>query len=260
MLLRSACCFVLSAVVVACGGQSTSDGSGGSSGSGGATGGSGGALGGSGGTSVGGAGGAGGVECSAELQAKATLGGYAVGFEALPGVPGPVMVASALADELVLSPGPGGGTFSFKWFGPDLSKKFANGEMVSVGSQDGWDYVAGDAHTAVARRDLGFVAPQQIPAMPYYGPHLGYAAQCSYHEGAGACGQPPASVSVFALEATTGAGALTIAFQDTETFMGWEITNVNNVQFPGYSSDDCVLEAGFSGVITAVGPALDKAQ
>jgi len=31
-------------------------------------------------------------------------------------------------------------------------------------------------------------------------------------------------------------------------------------QFPGHGSDSCVLEAGFSGIITAVGPALDKSE
>lgn len=272
MFSRAAGIVGLAGVLSACGGQSTSDGSAGSGGA--ATGGSGGtAVGGSGGTSVGGTagtsvggsggtsvGGSGGVECDATIQQKASLGGPPVGFEALPGAPGPVLVTEVLPNELKLNPGPGGGTFSFKWAGPDLTKKFAQGQMVSVGSQDGWDYVSGDANTAVARRDDGFVAPTEIPDMPNYGPHMGYANQCSFVEATGGCGQPPAAVTVLALEATTGAGVVTIPASATETFMSWEITNVNNIQFPGYGSENCDVEAAFVGIITAVSPSMDMAQ
>jgi hypothetical protein len=268
MLTRTAGIAALAAALTACGGQSVNDGnaSGGTS----ATGGSGGttATGGSGGTtatggaSTGGAstGGASGVECNGDIQQKATLGGPNVGFDALPGTPGPVLVANVLPNSLELNPGPDGGTFEFSWAGPDLTKKFKPGEMVSVGSADGWDFVMGDAYTAVARRDYGFVAPSQIPDMPGYGPHLEYVPQCSFLEAAGGCGQPPASVTVLALGATTGAGIVMIPFSATETFMGWEITNVNNVQFPGYGSSNCDVEAGFAGIITAVGLSLDMAE
>jgi hypothetical protein len=262
MLLRSSWVGLLATSLWACGGTSITDGNTGGDGSGGATtGGSGGATtGGSGGASTGGSGGVGGLECSPEIQQKASLGGPPVGFDALPGAPGPVLVVSALPDSLELNAGPDGGTFSFHWVGSDLGQKFSKGEMVSIGNSDGWDYVMGNAYTAVARHDYGFVAPDQIPDMPGYGPHLGYAPQCSFKEQSGACNQPPAAVTVLALEATTGAGVVDIAFGATETFMGWEIDNANNVQFPGYSGNDCVLEAGFAGIITALGPALDMAQ
>jgi len=272
MLARTAWVAALAATLTACGGQSVNDGNA-SGGSGGttATGGSGGitATGGAstggastGGASTGGAstGGASGVECSGDIQQKANLGGPNVGFDALPGTPGPVLVASVLPGALELSPGTDSSTFEFAWVGPDLTKKFKPGEMVSIGSSEGWDYVMGDSYTAVARRDYGFVAPSQIPDMPGYGPHLEYIPQCSFLEAAGGCGQPPSNVTVLALGATTGAGVVTIPFSATETFMGWEITNVNNVQFPGYGSNNCDVEAGFAGIITAVGLSLDMAE
>ncbi len=259
--------FALVSFLSACGGKSSSDGSSGSGGtslggSGGTSlGGSGGtSLGGSGGTSLGGSGGVGGDECTAELQKQATLDGPPVGFDALPGTPGPFVVAAVLPNEIQLSVSGDTSTFSFSWVGPDLTGKFTKGETVSIGNQEGWDFVSGSTHTAAARRDFGFVAPSQIPDIPLYGPHLDYAPQCSFLEGGGACGQPPAPVTILALEATTGAGALTIALGDTQSLVDWDITNVNNVQFPGYGGEDCVLEAAFTGIITAVGPALDTAQ
>ena len=52
-----------------------------------------------------------------------------------------------------------------------------------------------------------------------------------------------------------GDGALTQGV--TIDLLGWQIHNANSAQYPGYGSENCVVEAGFASVITAVGPALD---
>lgn len=256
--------------MLGCGGSSTSDsssgGAGGSAGAGasGGTAGAGGvggtgASGGSGGSS--GSGGSAGSanECSAELRQQASLSGPPIGFDGSSTGPGSAVVAAAHADGLELTLGPGGGILKFRWVGPDLSSRFAVGEMVQIGNQQGWDFVAGDAHTAAAWREYGFVAPVEIPDVPYYGPKLSLAPQCTFLEGGGGCGQPPGTVTVLAVEATTGAAPVLIRHGDSGELVGWSITNVNNVQYPGYSSEDCVVEAGFAGTITALGPALDDA-
>lgn len=262
---------VTAALVAACGGKSSSEGqTGGTAGAGatssGGVGGSGavggtGAVGGGGVSGSAGAAGSGGADtCSADQKSKATLGGPQVGFDALPGTPGGAVVTNVTAKGIELSLGADGSPLLFKWVGPDLTSKFKKGESVGFGEQDQWSYVSGDAWTAVAFRDFGFVAPQEIPPMPNYGPHLSYGVECTFMEGGGACGQPPAAVTLLSVDATTGAGVVSIGQGKTGELVSWQIYNANSAQFPGYSSNDCVLEAGFASVITAVGPSLDTTQ
>ncbi len=237
--MRSSLLLVLStSLVVACGGKSLNDGAGGSgaqagSGGVGATAGSGGAgaTAGSGGVgATAGSGGSAGNECSADLKAKATLGGPDVGFGALPGSPNGAVVMNVSPSAIELSLGPGGSPLLFKWAGPDLSGKFKKGEYVGFGEQNGWSYVSGDAWTAVAYRDFGFVAPESIPEIPYYGPHLSYAPECTFMESSGACGQPPSAVTLLAVEATTGAGVVSIGQGQTGELVGW--TDLQRQQRP----------------------------
>lgn len=237
-------------VVSACGGESTSDnGASGSGGSGGSTGGSGGSVtGGSGGTGGGVTGGSGGTAGANECASLANLNPPAVGFKA-------AFQAGSDTITQVTPTSLGFSSTTFQWIGPDLTQRFAVGEAVQLGIQEGWQFVAGMSFTAEAYTDFGFVA-QAIPELPYYGPKLTYAVQCTFPTGNG-CGTEPGTGSVYAVEATTGAGALVIQVGETKNLVNWDITNVGNGQYPGSSGNDCVVEAAFSGAITAIGPALD---
>ncbi|MCA9593413.1 MAG: hypothetical protein KC776_08880 [Myxococcales bacterium] len=264
--MRHALLLVFStSMLMACGGKSSSDGGGGSgaqagSGGVGATGGSGGvgATGGSGATGgMAGAGGSAGNECSAELKQNATLGGPEVGFDSLPGSNESGIIQNVSSSALEISFGTVSTLLVFKWVGPDLSDKFTKGEGVGFGEQNGWSYVAGSAWVAAARRDFGFVA-QSIPDLPYYpAPQLSYGTECTFKEGGGGCGQPGGTISLLSVDASTGAGVVSAGQGQTIDLLGWQIHNANSAQYPGYGSENCVVEAGFASVITAVGPALD---
>jgi hypothetical protein len=144
---------------------------------------------------------------------------------------------------------------TFEWVGPDLTSRFTVGENVTIGVEGNWHYVAGGSYTAEAYTDFGFVK-QDIPPLPYYGPKLTYAPQCTFPTGNG-CGTEPGTGTVYQVEATTGAGALVILVGETKSLVGWDVTNIGNGQYPGSSSNECRVEAAFSGVITALGAALD---
>ncbi len=221
------------------------------------TGGSGGTAGtaGAGGTAgTAGAGGSAGTtsECSAALKAGAQLGGTPVGFGS--GTPsGSAKVAQVSADSLQLSTP--STSFEFKWVGPDLTGRFTQGEPVVIGRQDGWDYVGGLSSLAAARSDFGFVAPQEIPPIPMLaGPHLAYGTECTFTEASGGCAQPPGTVSLLTVDATTGAGIVSAGQKKTIQFMDWQIHNDGSAQYPGYGSSSCVAEAGFASVVTVLGP------
>lgn len=225
-------------LVSACGGESTSEGS---------------SAGGSGGTSTGGSGGTGdggrgGTAGANECASLADPNPPQVGFNNPP-TPGAATIIAVTPTSLEFA----GATFL--WIGPDLTQRFAVGDSVELGTQGPWNYVTGGSYTAETYHDFGFVA-QDIPELPYYGPKLTYAVQCTFPTGIG-CGTEPVTGSVLAVEATTGAGALVIPVGETKNLVGWDITNVGNAQFPGSSGEDCILEAAFVGTITAIGPALD---
>jgi hypothetical protein len=242
---------LLCSFLCACGGESTNDtganGGGGSSTGGTSSGGT--STGGtsSGGSSTGGAstGGTGGTD---ECASLATLNPTPVGFETPPELLGDKTVVSVTATALETSAG------TLRWSGPDLTGKFTVGESVVVGIEDGWHYVEGVSNVAAAYYDFGFVTELDIPDPPAAGPSLVYASQCTFQESPGACGSAPGTGQVYAVEATTGAGALVIQVGETKSLVGWEITNVGNGQYPGYGNDECHVEAAFAGSITALGP------
>jgi hypothetical protein len=240
---------LLSVILCACGGESTNDtspASGGSSSGGSSTGGAstgGSSTGGSstGGTSTGGTGG------TDECASIATLDPTEVGFETPPEL-GQKTVIGVTPTSLETTAG------TLLWSGPDLTAKFAVGESVMVGLKDGWHYVEGVSNVAATYRDFGFVTELDIPDPPPAGPSLVYATQCTFEESPGGCGGPPGTGQVYAIEATTGAGPVVIQVGETKSLVGWEITNVGNGQYPGYGSEDCIVEAAFAGSITALGP------
>jgi len=219
------------------------------------TGGSGGMAGAGGSAGTAGAAGTGGApatECSAALQAGATLGGTQVGFGSI-SPSGNAKVVQVAADSLELASS--SASLKFKWVGPDLTGHFSQGEPVVVGRKDGWDYVAGLSSLAVTRSDFGFVAPQQIPPIPMLaGPHLAYGTECTFKESTGGCGQPPGTVKLLTVDATTGAGVVPAGQGETSKIIDWQIHNDGSAQYPGYGSKSCVVEAGFASVITALGP------
>lgn len=237
----------------ACGGESSNDtGNGGTSSGGTSSGGtssggtsSGGAS--SGGTSSGGTSSGGTAGSTSECESLATLNPTQVGFATTPQL-GQHTVLSVAPTSLETS----GGTLA--WVGPDLTTKFSVGESVVVATQDGWDYVEGQTNVACAYYDFGFVTELDIPDPPPVGPSLVYATQCTFEESPGGCGRPPGTGQVYAVEATTGGGPLVIQVGETKSLVGWEITNVGNGQYPGYGSEDCIVEAAFTGAITALGP------
>lgn len=218
------------------------------------TGGSGGMAGAGGSGGIAGAGGSGGAtgECSAALKAGATLSGAQVGFgSSTPS--GDAKVVQVSSDSLELASA--SASLKFQWVGPDLTGRFSQGESVVVGRKDGWDYVAGLSSLAAARRDFGFVAPQQIPPIPMLaGPHLAYGTECTFQEGQGGCSQPPGTVKLLTIDATTGAGVVSAGQKKTVKIIDWQIHNDGSAQYPGYGDGSCVVEAGFASVITALGP------
>ncbi len=202
-----------------------------------------------------GAGGSGGTtsECSAALEAGATPDGAEVGFGSSD--PGSNAAVAKVSVNALLLKNNSGVAVQFKWVGPDLTGHFTQGEPVVVGRKDGWDYVGGLSTLAVARSDFGFVAPQEIPPIPMAaGPQLTYGTQCTFTEASGGCGQPPGTVKLLTVDATTGAGIVSAGQNKTIQFMAWQIHNDRSAQYPGYSSNNCVVEAGFASVITALGP------
>jgi hypothetical protein len=216
------------------------------------------AAGGSGGTTAaGGSGGAGGsVEgtCSAEEKAGAYDDPPKLGLAAPPGSPIVAVVVSVNATSLEYAIGPGAPVEVFGWQGPSLLDVFKNGESVTVGTSEGWHYVAGEK-VAATYNDYQFVPPPALPAVPMSkAPQLGYVTQCFFPEGSGACGLPPASVDVLAVQVGTGPDAVTVTVGGTATAGEVTVHNVQSVALPGYGSDDCILEALFMTGVTVLAP------
>lgn len=243
--------FVLCALTqVRCGGSVEGVSSGSSSGAGGA----GSSSSSSGSGSGGGGGGVMEGTCPPDVKAAAYDEPPALGFKSPPGSPLTAVVVSVTDTSLEYNLGPGGPVELFMWRGPSLLDVFKAGDMVAVGTSEGWHYVAGQK-VAAARKDYQFVPPEALPAVPMSkAPTLGFASQCSFPEGSGTCGQPPSSVHVLAVRVGAGTDAVDVPVGATTSFGGFEIHNEKSVALPGYGSNDCALEALFMSGVTALGP------
>jgi hypothetical protein len=234
--------------LLGCGGMvevtNSTDGTAGTGGTGGTAG-----AGGTGGTA-----GAGGDICSDDLQAVAYQEPPPLGFESAPSKSMTAVVVSVTATSLQLSLGPDGSLETFTWEGPALTDYFAQGDTVTAGASEGWQYVAANVIAAV-HVDYQFVPPDVLPAVPMTkGPALGYASQCHFTEAGGGCGQPPGSVHVLAVTAGSGPGSIEVGFGETAAAGPHTVHNAGSSSLPGYGGDDCAVEALFFTGITVVGP------
>lgn len=220
-------------------------------------GGSGGTAGTGGAGAAGGSGGSGGMDegtCSPEEEAGAFDEPPDLGLSAPPGSPMTAVIVTVTESSLEYTLGPDGGTDTFTWRGPSLTDVFKQGDTVSVGSLEGWHFVAGE-QVAATYTEYAFVPPGTLPPVPMSkAPPLGYATQCFFPENAGACGQPPSDVSVLFLRAGTGTDTIDVPVGATVEAGGFQLHNAQSVALPGYGSDDCVLEALFMTGVTVLGP------
>jgi hypothetical protein len=235
------------ALLTACGSDISQDGSGSASASGAGGAGSSSSAGGSGG-------GAGGSDeaCSPELKDAATLNGPDVGFNGDPSGPGTAAVQAIDPDGIDLSLGPGAPLLRFRWIGPDLGAAFTKGEIVKIGVSAGWHLVTGEKARAATITEESFVSPELLPEIPDGGPAIGFSTQCSFQEASGACGSPPSEVEMLALEAASAGAASSIPHGATASVGAWQIHNAIAVQYPGYGDQDCILEAAYLAVVTAL--------
>jgi hypothetical protein len=168
-----ALCIALAAAPLGCG--SSVEVSTGSGATGGAiTGATGGAItGGAGGASTGGTGGAtasgtGAMgtslpECSKEVED--TVYPSHLGLSPKPKSPLSAVVVSVAPDSLQFSVGAGMPVQTFAWEGPPLDAVFKQGDSITVGTQQGWDYVAGSQVAAVHEEETAS-SPAVLPAVP----------------------------------------------------------------------------------------------
>jgi hypothetical protein len=249
------CLLLLATAPLACGGtvESTTD-TGGSGGSGGT--GAAGGSGGSGGTgATGGSGGAQGT-CSSEEEAIGYDEPPPLGFQSsTPASPMTAVIESITESSIEYTLGPGGTVDTFAWRGPSLLDVFNDGDTVTVGTSEGWHYVAGGSKIAAAYTGYQFVPPDALPAVPMSKvPVLGYATQCSFPEGGGACDQPAADVRLLAVQVGTGADATLVPVGETWTSGDFQVHNAQSTALPGYGNEDCILEALFMSGVTVIAP------
>ncbi|MBK8254902.1 MAG: hypothetical protein IPK82_19860 [Polyangiaceae bacterium] len=142
----------------------------------------------------------------------------------------------------------------FLWEGPDLTGSFQPGDMVAVGTQEGWQYVA--FNTIVATRvDYNFIPPSSIPAVPMSkSPPMEYASECTFVDFAAGCGQDPGLGDLLAVSVGAAPDTVLVPGGATTTFGPFDITNVTSVAAPGYASDMCIVEAYFGSALTVRGP------
>lgn len=233
------------AALAGCGGNAV-EGQGGSGGSGG----SGGAGGGSGG------GGATGPACSEAQKTAALEPAPSLGFQGAIGAPKLVVLSEVTATSMKLSVGPDAPLITFEWEGPPLTDLFTNGDSATAGQTEDWHFVAGDKVVAVYDATGLAAPPSAINAVPMSSsPALSYITSCVFPDEKGYCGLPARDVESLGVQMDADGASVIAGSGETQSVGDWTLHNAVSVAFPGYSSNDCVAEAGLTSSFTVTGPA-----
>ncbi len=180
------------------------------------------------------------------------IGGYGIRFEGAPATETTSGTIEQLGHDEIVVALADRGTARFRWPEP-IPAGLEVGESVEIAAPShGWHMLQGSIRLALwANQD--FVYPDALP--PLFGTlDLALVPGCAFPDtGAGmTCGQPAGRGELLALELPDGS----LLPSGGRTQVGATVVALHGaVQLPSYGSDGCVVDAWFTGLVTAVAPA-----
>lgn len=185
--------------------------------------------------------------CSAEQRAGATLDLPRVGLDGAAGSgPWSATISNVAADgvDLVLADGTAA---RFRWTGTSLAGLSA-GMSATLRRDPWWTVLEAGGVRLHAMSAMAFTGYDLVgaPIAIAGAPALTLVEACAFREGEGACDQPAAPVTIYALDV---GGAARLGRGEQASGPGYEVSFGGAVQLPGYGSPSCVLEAAFGASI-----------